>query len=113
MVLVRLQPLAPKCERGVMAAYWSFKPFGDSSTLSVRTKVIKENMKKTKQEEALEKAQAKYGDTAFTEDTLNYKRVGFINSVTKRQVKAIGKTWAAAFKVADKQFKVVSVAQSA
>ena len=62
---------------------------------------------KTKQEEALEKAQKKYGDSAFTEDTLNYKRVGFLNPVTKRQVKAIGKTWAAAFKVADKHYKII------
>ena len=64
-------------------------------------------MKKTSQKEALQLAQEKYGPTAFTEDTVNYKRVGFVNPITKRLVKGIGKSWKVAFKVTDKHFKLI------
>lgn len=49
----------------------------------------------TEQEKALKKARKLYGTSAFTEDTINYKRIGFVKD--KQIVTAIGDTWIQAF----------------
>lgn len=45
----------------------------------------------TQQQEALAKIQKLFGETAFTEDTMNYRLVGFKRGSTK--LYCIGDTW--------------------
>jgi hypothetical protein len=47
------------------------------------------------QEKALKMARKLYGKTAFTEDTINYRRVGYVKG--HKTVAAIGDTWDDAF----------------
>jgi len=55
----------------------------------------------TEQESALKTVRTKYGPTAFTEDTVNYKRVGF--KAGSEQVTGMGNTWTQAIKACDKK----------
>jgi hypothetical protein len=50
----------------------------------------------TAQEHALKQARKQYGDTAYTEDTINYRRVGFRCS-NGRFINGIGDNWHDAF----------------
>ena len=45
----------------------------------------------TPQEKALKKARKTYGPSAFTEDTLNYRRIGY--RYGHKEIVAIGETW--------------------
>lgn len=49
----------------------------------------------TPQEKALKTARHIYGPTAFTEDTISYRRIGYYRGT--KIVMAIGDTWAEAF----------------
>lgn len=49
----------------------------------------------TAQEKALKEAKQKYGNTAFTEDHINYRRVGFKRDGSV--ISVVGDTWKQAF----------------
>ena len=51
----------------------------------------------TDQQKALKRAHNLYGNSAFTEHTVNYVRVGFKRE--KKTYMAIGNTWGEAFKI--------------
>ncbi len=55
----------------------------------------------TNQEKALKRARKLYGNTAFTEDTLNYRRVGYHNGT--KVIVCIGTTWNEVFKKLEKK----------
>jgi hypothetical protein len=55
----------------------------------------------TEQEQALKAAKKQFGTTAFTEDFLNYRRIGF--KLGKKTITGIGDTWSEAFR--DIEFK--------
>jgi hypothetical protein len=48
-------------------------------------------MKPTEQQKALNRARKEFGGTSFTEDHINYKRIGY--KVNGRFVSQIGDTW--------------------
>jgi hypothetical protein len=50
----------------------------------------------THQEQALKQARKQYGDSAYTEDTVNYRRIGF-RSPNGRHITGIGDNWHDAF----------------
>lgn len=54
----------------------------------------------TNQEKALKKSRQLYGNTAFTEDTVNYRRVGYHNGT--KVIVCIGTTWNEVFKKLEK-----------
>ena len=58
------------------------------------------------QEQALKQARKQYGKTAYTEDTINYRRVG-CRSVTGRDINGMGDNWHDAFVAFAKKLNAV------
>ena len=55
----------------------------------------------TEQEQALQQVRAKYGPSGFTEDTVNYKRVGY--KAAGEYITGMGNTWSQAIRACDRK----------